>query len=55
MSADPILIGNTSIIDDVVDERIISKNAWYVYGCGKPEDQGNYYKVTKIYKITNPI
>ena len=45
-------IGNTSSISDVVDERIIDKNAWYVYGCGKPEDQGNYYKVTKIYKIT---
>ena len=44
-------IGNTTSISDVIDERIIDKNAWYVYGCGKPEDQGNYYKVTKIYKI----
>ena len=45
-------IGNTSSISDVIDKCIIDTNAWYVYGCGKPEDQGNYYKVTKIYKIT---
>ena len=44
-------IDNISIINDVIDKRIIYPNAWYIYGCGKPEDNGKYYKVTKTYKI----
>jgi P4 family phage/plasmid primase-like protien len=44
-------IENTSDINDVIDKRIIYPNAWYIYGCGKPDDNGNYYKVTKIFKI----
>ena len=39
-------IDNITSIDDVVDKRIIDTNAWFVYGCGKPEDQGHYNKVT---------
>ena len=46
-------IENITTIDDVIDKRIIYPNAWYVYGCGKPEDHGNYYKVTKIFKVVN--
>jgi len=46
-------IDNITPLTDVIDERIIFPNAWYVYGCGKPEDQGNYYKVTKIFKVIN--
>ena len=46
-------IDNITKIDDVIDKRIIYPNAWYVYGCGKPEDQGNYYKVSKIFKVTH--
>ena len=46
-------IENITSLSDVIDKRIIFPNAWYVYGCGKPEDQGNYYKVTKIYKVSN--
>ena len=46
-------IENITALSDVIDERIIFPNAWYVYGCGKPEDQGNYYKVTKIFKVIN--
>ena len=46
-------IENITPLEDVIDKRIIFPNAWYVYGCGKPEDQGNYYKVTKIFKVFN--
>jgi len=46
-------IENITPLTDVIDKRIIFPNAWYVYGCGKPEDQGNYYKVTKIFKVIN--
>ena len=46
-------IENITPLSDVIDKRIIFPNAWYVYGCGKPEDQGNYYKVTKIFKVSN--
>ena len=45
-------INNTTNINEVFDECIIGKNAWYVYGCGKPDDKGVYYKVTNVYKIT---
>ena len=44
-------IENVSDINDVIDKRIIFPNAWYVYGCGKPTDNGNFYKVTKTFKI----
>jgi len=47
-----IKIENTSDVKDVIDKRIIYPNAWFVYGCGKPEDLGYFYKVTKIFKIT---
>ena len=46
-------IENITPLSDVIDKRIIFPNAWFVYGCGKPEDQGNYYKVTKIFKVIN--
>jgi len=44
-------IENITPLNDVIDKCIIFPNGWYVYGCGKPEDQGNYYKVTKIFKV----
>jgi P4 family phage/plasmid primase-like protien len=44
-------IENTSEVNDVIDKRIIYPNAWYTYGCGKPEDNGNFYKVTKVFRI----
>lgn len=44
-------IENTSDLVDVIDKRIIYPNAWYIYGCGKPDDKGDVYKVTKTYKI----
>ena len=46
-------IENITPLEDVIDKRIIFPNAWYVYGCGKPEDHGNNYKVTKIFKVIN--
>ena len=46
-------IENITPLSDVIDKRIIFPNAWFVYGCGKPEDQGNYYKITKIFKVIN--
>jgi len=44
-------IGNITKISDVIDKRIIYPNAWYVYGCGKPDDKGDIYTVTKTYQI----
>ena len=44
-------IDNISKIEDVIDKRIIYPNAWYIYGCGKPEDYGDYYKISHIYKV----
>lgn len=44
-------IGNVSDLSDVIDKRIIYPNAWYIYGCGKPDDKSDVYKVTKTYKI----
>ena len=44
-------IGNVSAIIDVFDKRIIYPNAWYLYGCGKPDDKGDTYTVSKTYKI----
>ena len=42
---------NITEVHDVIDKRIIYPNAWYIYGCGKPEDDGKYYTVTKVYKV----
>ena len=47
-----INIENTSSLADVIDKRIIYPNAWFVYGCGKSEDDGDFYKITKIFKIS---
>jgi len=44
-------IGNITGITDVFDKRIIYPNAWYIYGCGKPDDKGDNYCVSKTYKI----
>ncbi len=44
-------IENITDLADVIDKRIIYPNAWYLYGCGKPDDKNDVYKVTKIYKI----
>lgn len=44
-------IGNITEIDAVIDRRIIYPNAWYIYGCGKPDDKSDVYKVTNVYKV----
>ena len=44
-------MGSITDIKDVIDKRIISCNAWYIYGCGKPADNGSFYTVTKIFKV----
>jgi P4 family phage/plasmid primase-like protien len=44
-------IGNITAIPDVIDKRIIWPNPWFIYGCGKPDDNGNYYKVSTVYKV----
>ena len=41
------LLDKHPMLKDVIDKRIIYPNAWFVYGCGKPEDLGYFYKVTK--------
>lgn len=45
-------IGNITSIDEVIDHRIIEINSWFIYGCGKPEDNQDYYTVTAIYNIS---
>ena len=42
-------IKQNNSIEDVLDECVISKNAWFLYGSGKAMSQP--YKITKIYKI----
>ena len=44
-------IDNISDTNNVIDKRIIYPNAWYIYGCGKPEDKRDVYKVSYIYNI----
>lgn len=44
-------LGNTSPLEKVVDPTIIETAGWYIYGCGKPDDKGDYYKISKIYKV----
>ena len=46
------LINNITDTNNVIDKRIIYPNAWYIYGCGKPDDRQDVYKVTNIYDIT---
>jgi len=45
-------INNCESIDKTIDECIINKNCWFIYGCGKPEDKEDVYRVTHIYKIS---
>ena len=40
-------IGSTNDISDIIDESIIEKNNWFMYGSSKPEKES--YKVTHIY------
>ena len=48
-------IENVTELNDVIDKRIIYPNAWYIYGCGKPDDKSDVYKVSKIYKIVKDM
>jgi len=45
-------IGNITSLQEVIDKRIIWPNPWFIYGCGKPDDNGNYYKVSAVYKVS---
>ena len=47
--------GNLEPIETCVDERVISTNAWFPIGSGKPDDKNDYYKITNRYnlKISN--
>ena len=38
--------GFSNPLDDIVDERVISKNNWFMYGSNKPEDGEIRYLVT---------
>lgn len=42
-------INQTNSIADVLDETVISKNAWFLYGSGKPTSEP--YKITQVYKF----
>lgn len=42
---------NIESIDKCVDERVISTNAWFPIGSGKPDDNDDYYKITHRYYV----
>ena len=44
-------INNCADIEDIIDKSIISSSGWFIYGCGKPDDKSDYYKVTKAWKV----
>lgn len=44
-------VNNTIPADQAIDKVIIDRNAWFIYGCGKPDD--SVYKIYNIYRITN--
>ena len=44
-------IENITEAHNVIDKRIIYPNAWYIYGCGKPDDKTDVYKVSYIYEV----
>ena len=46
----PVLqkIGVVNVVEDVVDEAVISKNNWQMYGSCKPDCEA--YKVTRVYQ-----
>ena len=46
-------ISNSTPIEDVIDESIIKKNAWFLYGNGKPHDIDSENETLNYYKLTN--
>ena len=42
-------INQLNNIDDVLDNSVISKNAWFLYGSGKPYSKP--YEITEVYKF----
>lgn len=44
-------INNCVTVEKTIDECIIDRNCWFIYGCGKPDDNGDYYRVSHIFKI----
>lgn len=43
---------NVEPVDVMFDSKVISTNAWFPVGSGKPEDNKDYYVPTKTYKVT---
>lgn len=43
---------NVEPVDVMFDHRVISTNAWFPVGSGKPEDNKDYYRPTKTYKVS---
>ena len=46
-------VNNTIPADQSIDKVIIDTNAWFIYGCGKPDDGEFVYKIYNIYRIVN--
>ena len=44
-------IGATNSIDDIIDQAVISRNNWFVYGSKKPEHEETAYLVTKVITV----
>ena len=42
---------NVEPVDVMFDSKVISTNAWFPIGSGKPEDNKDYYAPTKTYKV----
>ena len=44
-------VNNVVEIENTIDKSIITSSGWFIYGCGKPEDKGDYYRTTHAWKV----
>ena len=44
-------VNNCVEIENTIDKSIITSSGWFIYGCGKPEDKGDYYRTTHAWKV----
>jgi P4 family phage/plasmid primase-like protien len=44
-------VNNCVDIESTIDKSIINSSGWFLYGCGKPDDKGDYYRTTYAWKI----
>jgi P4 family phage/plasmid primase-like protien len=44
-------VNNCVEIENTIDKSIITSSGWFIYGCGKPDDKGDYYRTTHAWKV----